>query len=145
MTRSGNVVCVEANGFGDPSTSVERETGQGPVARGRVGLRRTQPAQLGGPIEEPGRFAGNGGSFDGGPTHAAASVEVVYGGQGVVDSGRGLVGGRDEIGAPVTYPGEVLAGLGGVRATGLARQRRGTQLGGVGGVGSRQPHRQRDG
>src|SRR5512132_3154591 len=103
MTRSGKVACVEANGLGDPSTSVERETGQGPVARGRVGLHRTQPTQLGGPGERPGRLAGNGGSFDGGPTHAAASVEVVDSGQGVVDGGRGVVGGRDEIGPPVTY------------------------------------------
>ena len=101
LTGDGKVGGIEANGLGDAGTGVERDAGQGTVARRRAGLHRAQPSQLCGPVERPGGRGGNGGSLGGGPAHAAAGVEVVDGGQGVVDGGRGLVGDGEQVGAPV--------------------------------------------
>ncbi len=96
---------------------------------------------------------------------AGAGIEVVDGGQGVVDGGVAALEHRGEVGAVVAYrpvagvgagervavdvglgePGEVAADLGGVGAAGLLGKRRAGELGEVAGVDGLQPDRQRDG
>jgi hypothetical protein len=116
-------------------------------------------------VQGPGCRGGGCGSFGGGWAHPAADVEVVDGGEGVVDSAGGLRGDGEEVGAPGAdcavagagvgeglpvdaggvQPGEVLAGFGGVGAPGFGRQPRVFQRGTMGRVDGLQVGRQRDG
>src|SRR4030095_16431350 len=98
-----DVVDVEGDGLGDAGAGVERDGGQRAVAGGGAGLHRAQPPQGGALVQRPGRGVGQVDALGGGRAEAAAGVEVVDGGQGVVDRGGGALGDGEQVGAVVAH------------------------------------------
>ena len=98
---SAYVVDVEADDFGDAGAGVERDHGNRPVAAGQPGFDGAQPAGGGALVQGARRGGGQVDPVGVGRAEAAADVEVVDGGEGVVDGGGGTFVDGEQVGAPV--------------------------------------------
>ena len=142
-----DVVDVEADDLGDPGAGVERYERYGAITRRRALLDLAQEPDCRARVQRLGGGPWELGARGVGGPEAAADVEVVDGGEGVVD-GRGLAledglqmgavvadrpitrvacSQRVAFGVGVGEPREVLADLRGVRAARLLGQRCGPQ------------------
>ena len=96
-----DVVDVEADGFGDAGAGVERDERDRLVAGGRPVLHLAQELDRGTVTERAGRGLGQFGPGGVGGSEATAGVEVIDGGQGVVDGGGLAFGHGEQVGAVV--------------------------------------------
>src|SRR6266516_5618655 len=98
-----DVVDVQADGLGDAGAGVERDQGEGLVARGGALLDRAQEPHRRPAAQGAWRGLGEIGAGGVRGAQAAAGVEVVDRGQGVVDGARGAFGDGLQVGAVVAY------------------------------------------
>jgi hypothetical protein len=139
----GDVVDVEGDGLGDAGTGVERDEGEGLVAERWAAGDGAQVTDLGSFAEGAGRGGGDLDAGGAGGAEAAAGVEVIDRREGAVHRGRFALHYALEVVAVVAHgpvpavgaaervaldvgdgkPGQVLAGLGGVRAPALVGER----------------------
>jgi hypothetical protein len=95
--RPGDVVEIEADGFGDAAAGVERRQRQRSVAGGGCGADGAQPEQDRLVVQRAGREGGQFEPVGSRGAEAGAGVEVVDGGQGVVDGGVAALEHRGEV------------------------------------------------
>jgi hypothetical protein len=99
----GDVVDVEGDDLADPRAGVERDERERLVARRQAGLDGSEVPELGTMVERARRRDGGVDSRGGRRSEAAANVEVIDGGERVVDSRGAALQDGLEVGAVVAH------------------------------------------
>ena len=110
--RQADVVDIEGDGLGDARAGVERGARQSAVAGRGAGVHGAQPAQGGALVQRAGGRIGEVDALGGGGSEPTASVEVIDGGQGIVDGGGLALGDGEQMGAVVAHGPVADAGVG---------------------------------